>query len=102
MAPSQLNPPDPNDRNLQNNQAYGAQVWLNVKRPFDKQIPYPELPQNAIIGMGTRGQILLVLPDQKIVMVRTATDSELFLKNRQDFRHKFFGLFFKSINGARP
>lgn len=102
MAPAQLNPPDPNDRNLQNNQAYGAQVWLNVKRPFDRQIPYPELPQNAIIGMGTRGQILLVLPDQKIVMVRTATDSELFLKNRQDFRHKFFGLFFKSINGARP
>jgi CubicO group peptidase (beta-lactamase class C family) len=77
MAPAQRNPFDPNDRNLQNNQAYGAHIWLNVKRPGDATKPYPELPSNALLGLGTRGQILLILPDQDLIFVRTGTDSLL-------------------------
>ncbi len=103
MAPSQLNAPDPNDRNLQNNQAYGAQIWLNVKRPGDSERPYPELPANALLGLGTRGQILLVLPDEKLIFVRTATDSELSIKARKNYRHDIFKLLYGSlIQGARP
>lgn len=90
MAPSQLNTPDPNDRNLQNNQSYGAQIWINKKRPEDKALPFPELPRNAILGLGTRGQILLVLPDEDLILVRTATDSELSIAERKKFRHSLF------------
>ncbi len=100
MAPSQRNLPDPNDRNLQNNQAYGAHIWLNKKRKGDKTLPYPELPENALLGLGTRGQILLVLPDQKTIVVRTATDTELFLKNRKNYRHEFFKLFMAALKGG--
>jgi len=102
MAPAQYNGTDPNDRNLQNNQAYGAQIWLNVKRPGDGERPYPELPANALLGLGTRGQILLILPDEKLIFVRTATDSELSIKARKKYRHDIFKLLYGSLSqGAR-
>lgn len=104
MAPSQLNPPLADDRNLQNNQAYGAQIWLNRRRPEDATLPYPELPENALLGLGTRGQILLVLPDEDLILVRTATDAELLIEPRKNFRRQLFGLLMESLvsRGGRP
>lgn len=97
MAPSQQNPFDPNDRNLQNNQAYGAQIWLNVRRPGESDRPYPELPENALLGLGTRGQILLILPTQKLIFVRMGTDSELSVKARKNYRHRLFSALMGSL-----
>jgi CubicO group peptidase (beta-lactamase class C family) len=102
MAPAQLNLPDPDDRNLQNNQSYGAQIWLNKKRAGDTELPYPELPENAMLGLGTRGQILLILPDEDLVFVRTATDTELFVKNRKNYRHRLFKLLLSSLHRGTP
>ncbi len=96
-APAQSTPADPNDRNLQNNQAYGAQIWLNIKRAGDKARPYPELPSNALLGLGSRGQILMILPTEKLIMVRTATDSELSVTNRKDYRHGIFKALYYSL-----
>lgn len=95
MAPAQKNLSNP--RNLQNNQAYGAQIWLNKKRPQDKTLPYPELPENALMGLGTRGQVLLLLPSENIILVRTATDTELSIDSRKRYRHNFFSLFMQSL-----
>ena len=97
LSPSQKNPPTEGDRNIQNNQAYGVQIWLNKKRPQDAHRPYPSLPDNALIGMGTRGQVLLILPDEKIVVVRTATDTELLLSVRKNYRKNMFELFYNSL-----
>lgn len=97
MAPSQLNAPDPKDRNLQNNQAYGAQIWLNVKRPGDAERPYPEIPENALLGLGTRGQILLILPTEKLILVRMGTDTDPSVANRKNYRHQLFQSFYTAL-----
>ncbi|MBX3022938.1 MAG: serine hydrolase [Bdellovibrionales bacterium] len=98
MAPAQNNAPDPGDRNLQNNQAYGAHIWLNIPRPHDSgERPYPELPANALLGLGTRGQVLLILPTEKLILVRTGTDTELSVDKRKNYRHKIFRLLYSSL-----
>lgn len=97
MAPSQKNAPDSKDRNLQNNQAYGAQIWLNVKRPSDSERPYPEIPENALLGLGTRGQILLILPDENLILVRMGTDTDPSLINRKEYRHQLFQAFYTAL-----
>lgn len=101
MAPAQLTPADPNDRNLQNNQAYGAHIWLNVKRAGDNSRPYPELPANALFGLGSRGQILLILPDENLIFVRMATDTEISVTARKSYRQKLFRLLYSSL-GVSP
>jgi CubicO group peptidase (beta-lactamase class C family) len=98
MAPSQRLRPTPNDRNLQNNQAYGAHIWLNVKRPFDHERPYPELPENAMLGLGTRGQVLLILPDQDLILVRMGTDSDLSVDARKNYRRAMFKALYESLD----
>ncbi len=55
---------------------YGGSIWLNrpAKKGFGR--PYPVSPEDMYLAMGHYGQLLIVLPTQKIVIARTAYDKE--------------------------
>jgi len=53
---------------------YGGGIWLNraVKNGFGK--PYPASPDNMFLAIGFLGQLMIVLPDQKMIIVRMGHD----------------------------
>ena len=55
---------------------YGGSIWLNkaVKKGFGR--PYPVSPEDMYLAMGHYGQLIIVLPTQKMVIARTGHDSE--------------------------
>jgi hypothetical protein len=63
-----------------NDPRYGYQLWLNGG---GAELRWPGLPRNAFAMLGNRGQAVLVLPDQALVLVRlgwTAGDYPLAQK----------------------
>lgn len=50
---------------------YGAQWWLNYG-PIDnpEQRPWPKLPQTTYRASGFEGQVLMIVPDRELVVVR--------------------------------
>lgn len=90
------------DRELEQSEyfAYSKQWWLNTALPFPDgsyKSRYPELPANAVVGLGHWGQMLVILPDQKVVIVRTGQD-----KGKRMNRHEFFGQFMRAYRQAYP
>jgi CubicO group peptidase (beta-lactamase class C family) len=58
-------------------ESYGAHWWLNKDLPLKKkERAFPAGPQSLFMGLGHHGQILMVLPEENIVLVRTAQDKE--------------------------
>lgn len=55
---------------------YGGSIWLNtaVKPGFGK--PYPYSPENMFLAIGHYGQLIIVLPSQKMVIARTGFDKD--------------------------
>lgn len=55
---------------------WGGSIWLNraAKKGFGR--PYPVSPEDMFLAMGHYGQLLIVLPSQKMVIARTAYDKE--------------------------
>lgn len=55
---------------------YGGSIWLNrsVKKGFGK--PYPTSPNDMFLALGHFGQMIIVLPTQKMIIVRTGHDQE--------------------------
>jgi CubicO group peptidase (beta-lactamase class C family) len=55
---------------------YGGSIWLNrfVKHGFGK--PYPSSPDDMFLAIGHYGQMIIVLPTQKMVIARTGYDQE--------------------------
>ena len=55
-------------------------LWLNQAVPgsANKKRPYPNLPGSLLEASGAFGQKLIVLPDQGLVIARTAHDAEDF------------------------
>ncbi|WP_404400111.1 beta-lactamase family protein [Idiomarina seosinensis] len=51
----------------ENSPGYGAQWWLYNER-------FPELPDDTIAARGNRGQFLLVIPSEQLVIVRRGYD----------------------------
>ena len=93
-----LNP----DRDLTSSEgfAYSAQWWLNTALPMpdgSKKSRYPGLPDDAILALGHWGQMMVILPKQNIVIVRTGEDK----KGRLN-RDMFFELFMKAYKQAYP
>jgi CubicO group peptidase (beta-lactamase class C family) len=67
---------------------YGAQFWLNKGAPGDaSKRPMPDLPDDMFLAQGYQGQAVIILPAQKVVVVRlgmTYDDNwgmEAFLKD---------------------
>ncbi len=78
-----------------NRESYGAFWWLN--RPIaasGNRSPYPNLPETAFIGMGFRGQTLVVMPSRKLIVVRLGSDP---LKGKIN-RHRFYRLLMASLS----
>ena len=67
-------------RNITDQGVYGGSIWLNraVKPGFGR--PFPGSPENMFLGMGHYGQMIVVLPTQKIVIARTGYDKEYNFK----------------------
>ncbi|RUO60602.1 serine hydrolase domain-containing protein [Pseudidiomarina insulisalsae] len=59
-TPAPAQPPE-------NAPAYGAQWWLYNER-------FPELPNDTIAARGNRGQFLLIIPSENLVIVRRGYD----------------------------
>jgi CubicO group peptidase (beta-lactamase class C family) len=55
--------------------SYGAGIWLNLAEPYGKTLP--SLPEDAYLGLGMRGQYVIVIPSQELVIVRTGTTLDL-------------------------
>lgn len=53
--------------------SYGEHWWLNRKRS-DGQQPYPGLPEDILVAAGHWGQMLWVVPEANLVVVRTGND----------------------------
>jgi CubicO group peptidase (beta-lactamase class C family) len=55
---------------------YGGSLWLNtaVKPGFGK--PYPYSPEDMFMAIGHYGQLIIVLPSQKMVIARTGFDKD--------------------------
>tara|TARA_R110000868_G_scaffold38661_5_gene135115 strand:- start:4067 stop:5143 length:1077 start_codon:yes stop_codon:yes gene_type:complete len=80
--------------------AYSKHWWLNTALPqvdgsFKSR--YPALPANAILALGHWGQMLVILPDQKTIIVRTGQD-----KGKRMNRDEFFSSFMKAYEQAHP
>ncbi len=54
-----LTPSDPNS-------SYGYQTWLNTNQTF-----WPELPESSYAFRGFQGQVVMIIPDYDLVIVRT-------------------------------
>ena len=63
-------------RDITSEGVYGGSIWLNraAKKGFGK--PYPSLPENMYLARGHYGQLIIVLPSEKMVIARTAYDKE--------------------------
>lgn len=80
--------------------AYSHQWWLNSALPYPDgslKSAYPSLPASAVLALGHWGQMLVILPEQKTIIVRTSQDK----KGKLD-RDKFFSLFMRVFEQAYP
>ncbi|MGZ3789035.1 MAG: serine hydrolase domain-containing protein [Bacteriovorax sp.] len=55
---------------------FGGSIWLNVPAKAGFGRPYPVSPQDMFLAMGHYGQLIIVLPTQKMVIARTGYDME--------------------------
>ncbi|MBT3785549.1 serine hydrolase [bacterium] len=76
-----------------NCKSYGAQWWLNTPTKEKKcDRPYPDAPSSIYMASGHHGQSLIIMPEQKIVLVRNASDK----KSRID-RNLYLKLLLESL-----
>ncbi|PIP89815.1 MAG: serine hydrolase [Bdellovibrionales bacterium CG12_big_fil_rev_8_21_14_0_65_38_15] len=90
------------ERDIKNNDgfAYSNQWWLNAALPYPDgslKSRYPSLPADAILALGHWGQMLVILPEQKTIIVRTSQDKKGKLN-----RDEFFSLFMRAYEQAYP
>lgn len=59
---------------------YGGSFWLNqeVKKGLGK--PYPHVPEDMYMALGLYGQFIIMLPTQKMIIVRTGYDNDYHYK----------------------
>jgi CubicO group peptidase (beta-lactamase class C family) len=62
--------------NITDDGVYGGSIWLNraLNKGFGK--PYPYSPEDMFMALGHYGQMIIVLPTQKMVIARTGYDQE--------------------------
>lgn len=75
--------------------AYGAQLWLNRKRPAGSdQILFPDKGRSDIFAaLGHQGQFIVSSPAQKLTVVRLGKTSNSDLRPIDDQLAKIFALF---------
>lgn len=62
--------------NITDDGVFGGSIWLNraVKKGFGR--PYPISPEDMYLSIGHYGQLIIILPTQKMVIARTGYDQE--------------------------
>lgn len=62
--------------NITDDGVYAGSLWLNsaLKKGFGK--PYPYSPADMFLSIGYNGQLLIMLPSQNMIIVRTGHDKE--------------------------
>lgn len=57
---------------------YGAHLWINytLDKQGNKKPVYPSLPLDTIFYQGIKGQIIGIIPSEKIIFVRLALDDD--------------------------
>ncbi len=74
--------------------AYSAQWWLNKAVPSKMMpSPYPNAPENILMGFGHHGQRLIIFPGQNMILVRMGWDKEDYAD-----LNRFSGLLMESLN----
>ena len=75
--------------------AYGAQLWLNRKRPAGSdQVLFPDKGRSDIFAaLGHQGQFIVSSPAQKLTVVRLGKTSNSDLGPIDDQLAKIFALF---------
>ena len=58
---------------------YGRGFWLN-QRVRDLPLPFPNAPQDLFFAAGLYGQIVAIIPSQRLVIARTGRDKEYWSK----------------------
>ena len=63
-------------RDITDDGVYGGSIWLNkeVKKGFGR--PYPTSPEDMFMALGHYGQLIIVLPTEKMIIARTGYDQE--------------------------
>lgn len=62
---------------------YGGSIWLNKEGKKGKGRPYPNVPEDMYMALGFMGQLLIILPTQKMIIVRTGRDFEYHSKTNE-------------------
>lgn len=64
--------------NIDTFNGYGAQLWLNyvIDSHGNKKPVYPSLPLDTVFFQGIKGQLIGIIPSEKIVFVRIALDDD--------------------------
>ena len=60
--------------NISETGVYGGSIWLNRKAKEGFGKPYPNSPEDMFLAVGFMGQYLIMLPTQKMIIVRTGHD----------------------------
>ncbi|MBP9679823.1 MAG: serine hydrolase [Bacteriovorax sp.] len=62
--------------NIHEQRVYGGSIWLNRIVKDGQGKPYPFSPEDMFLAIGHNGQLIIMLPTQKMVIARTGTDGE--------------------------
>jgi CubicO group peptidase (beta-lactamase class C family) len=63
---------------FENQESYGLHWWLNQDLPEKKlSRPYPDAPHDMYFASGHHGQMMFILPTQKLILIRTGTDKNV-------------------------
>ncbi|MFA6238571.1 MAG: serine hydrolase [Bacteriovorax sp.] len=55
---------------------YGGSIWLNKETKKGKGRQFPNVPEDMYLALGFNGQLLIVIPSLKMIIVRTGHDLE--------------------------
>jgi alkylglycerol monooxygenase len=64
------------ETNAKTDAVYGGSIWLNRPVSSRPSRPFPHAPEDMYLTIGSRGQLVIVLPSQKMVIARTGFDFE--------------------------
>jgi CubicO group peptidase (beta-lactamase class C family) len=74
---------------------YGMQWWLNKECPQKKERTLKDLPQDVFMALGHHGQMLVVIPSEKAIVVRFGADKE-----KRFPRGKWMSLVYQAIKAV--
>jgi CubicO group peptidase (beta-lactamase class C family) len=63
--------------------SYGAGVWLNKPiQALAKKRPFPATSEKSYFAFGHNGQMMAIIPEKKMVILRLATDKKILDRNK--------------------